>query len=868
MKNRVAIRRLPCVFTLACAFVFFLSASRASATIDSAINLTVWKLFYGLTDAQVNDPVWLAADDDGDGLTNGAELAAGTNPESSTSMVEITATTSDVTSVYLSFPTAKGKLYSVESTNSLDAPQNWTPLQPAVQVTGDGTSKTLAAPRSAGVFYHVAVSDIDTDGDGVSDWAERVTGFDPTTAHTKNSPTDDHTSLTTELPKENVVTITTSAPNAIQPPDAVTAATTTGSFTVSRGGTLNFSSTTVPLTKSGTAIADSDYVALPNSVTFAPKVGVIIVSVVPKYNAARLNNAVVTLQAVPGSGYAVSSPNSASVVISPAGNATGTGLVGDYYNPAAAVLPPNAFVESSIFTASPLKTRTDATIDSSWNSTTLPTTISTSRFAVRWTGLVQPQYTETYYFTVKSDDGAKLWVNGQLIIDKFVSQSNTEWTGAIDLTGGLLYDIKLEYFFTSGSAQTHLNWYSNSQVKQVIPTSRLYPIAATAVPTVVSPQVVYGFVNQPFSFKVVATNAASLSTSYSLGANSGSLPPGLSLNASTGLISGTPTQAGDYQVAIVATNSNGNGSSVLDIKIFDTGNAITREVWTSGVTGSTIADIPTNLAPNSTDTSLQSLEDNTAYADNTAKRLRGYFTAPTTGNYYFWLAASNAAELWIANDNQYATKVRRAWVNAPGTSAEIWNTQTNQKSGWLSLVAGQKYYFEVLHNHGAGTPNDNVSVAYFIDPTGTTANPVANGSGVTPGYLLSPYDYPGVASTTDTLYATNLQPQGVAISTAVGAASLRLSADHTQAVLHFSYSGLSSPRTAYHIHTETVGNNPSQIVFDIDDVDKFHPELKTADGGYIWNIADVGTWTACGNRQCHSHRPDLSQHPHGDLSRG
>jgi hypothetical protein len=110
-------------------------------------------------------------------------------------------------------------------------------------------------------------------------------------------------------------------------------------------------------------------------------------------------------------------------------------------------------------------------------------------------------------------------------------------------------------------------------------------------------------------------------------------------------------------------------------------------------------------------------------------------------------------------------------VNAPGTNAETWNTQSNQKSGWLSLVAGQKYYFEVLHNHGTATPNDNVSVAYFIDPTGTTANPVANNTGVIPGYVLSPYDYPVVASTTDTLYATNLQPQGVAISTAVGAAT-------------------------------------------------------------------------------------------------
>ena len=98
--------------------------------------------------------------------------------------------------------------------------------------------------------------------------------------------------------------------------------------------------------------------------------------------------------------------------------------------------------------------------------------------------------------------------------------------------------------------------------------------------------------NQPFTFNVVATNAITRPDTYSLGANSGPLPPGLSLNASSGLISGTPTQAGDYQVAIVATNTNGVGSSVLDIQILNTGNAMTREIWTSGVTGATIADIP------------------------------------------------------------------------------------------------------------------------------------------------------------------------------------------------------------------------------------------------------------------------------------
>ena len=58
-----------------------------------------------------------------------------------------------------------------------------------------------------------------------------------------------------------------------------------------------------------------------------------------------------------------------------------------------------------------------------------------------------------------------------------------------------------------------------------------------------------------------------------------------------------------------------------------------------------MSDLPLTATPDSTDTTLTTLEDNTAYANNTGERLRGYFTAPVTGNYYFWLAASNAAEL-------------------------------------------------------------------------------------------------------------------------------------------------------------------------------------------------------------------------------
>ena len=49
---------------------------------------------------------------------------------------------------------------------------------------------------------------MDTDGDGVSDWAEKVTGFDPTNANTHGAAQDDHTALTADLAQENVVTVT------------------------------------------------------------------------------------------------------------------------------------------------------------------------------------------------------------------------------------------------------------------------------------------------------------------------------------------------------------------------------------------------------------------------------------------------------------------------------------------------------------------------------------------------------------------------------------------------------------------------------------------------------------------------------------
>lgn len=64
-----------------------------------------------------------------------------------------------------------------------------------------------------------------------------------------------------------------------------------------------------------------------------------------------------------------------------------------------------------------------------------------------------------------------------------------------------------------------------------------------------------GTENVAFSYNIVASNSP---TSYAL--SSGTLPPGVTVNTTTGEIAGTPTTAGSYTFDVTATNSGGTSS--------------------------------------------------------------------------------------------------------------------------------------------------------------------------------------------------------------------------------------------------------------------------------------------------------------------
>lgn len=199
------------------------------------------------------------------------------------------------------------------------------------------------------------------------------------------------------------------------------------------------------------------------------------------------------------------------------------------------------------------------------------TGMNPEQYSIRWTGQVKAPVSGTFYFSTVTDDGTRLWINDDLVIDSWIPQAATFYESVgISMTAGTKYNIKFEYYERGGGEQATLQWRYPSQGVQVIPQAYLFPGTSRATLSYVTGAgavpIDDGIIISDIDSANMASATVSIASNYIsgqdyLGFNSQNGISG-SFDGTTGVLtlSGSATLA-NYQTALQSvTYTNTSGS--------------------------------------------------------------------------------------------------------------------------------------------------------------------------------------------------------------------------------------------------------------------------------------------------------------------
>lgn len=139
----------------------------------------------------------------------------------------------------------------------------------------------------------------------------------------------------------------------------------------------------------------------------------------------------------------------------------GMGLLGEYYTNASLV------GEAALI-------KVDRSIDFNWGLGCPVGLPKNQEFGIRWTGELQAQFTEPYTLYLESDDGARLWLNDELVIDAWQERWLKESQATVNLIAGQRYRLRVEYFDKTEAAAIYFRWSSPSTTRRIVPQSQLF----------------------------------------------------------------------------------------------------------------------------------------------------------------------------------------------------------------------------------------------------------------------------------------------------------------------------------------------------------------------------------------------------------
>ncbi len=781
------------------------------------------------------------ADNDSDGETNESESIAGTNLNDPKDRLGFTDVVQSATTITGTWMTTVGKVYQMQASSSLSG--TW--ANEGAPKDGTGGATTAACPTTGTrMFLRVQVTDKDTDGDGVTDWEEMQVGTNRLAYDSDGDGRSDKEMAAAIAGSANVINVyaTEQWMREGEPKQGMV------TF-VRRGG---FQPLDITFTRSGTATLTSDYTIsnASNTVRFAAGQSMATISLTALADGTLENAETIVMTLNSGAGYSVGTQSAATVTI------VSQGLIGQYFNFSSGTYNFTPAAAGNFDPAQLALTRRDPNINFNWSKTgALPPGVGTGTGAptpqiadddvwgAQWTGFVIPKYTEVYQIVATADRGVAVYFstnpitttnnvnplrisNWSTATPSTVTSANMISSADVStriLEAGRPYYFRVDYrdsATNTDNANIDIRWSSTSQADESIPTSALTSEGFIGTkPVISSPLLTLGLVGAPFTYPITASNTP---TAYA----AEGLPLGLTVNPTTGIISGTiGATPGIYFVTIIASNGGGSDARNLALQVIGTGGTITREVWNTPLAGSGVSTVPVWTVPSTTE-NITSLQTTSNTADNFGDRIRGFLTAPVSGNYQFLVSSDENVELWVSSNKELAHTLKRSWIiNGANTiNPGTYNTQTSQGSFLMKMKAGDSYYFEVIRRETTG--NDHLSVAW-IKPGDTAPE-------IIPSYALTPFSN-SVGGADGTLYIANLSPQAGAATLGRGTALLRVNPAKTTAYLTYTYANLTGSITNQHIHdARSVPGSAGAILFDIDDA------TPAANGEYTWEFIPTG----------------------------
>lgn len=105
----------------------------------------------------------------------------------------------------------------------------------------------------------------------------------------------------------------------------------------------------------------------------------------------------------------------------------------------------------------PVETREEVELDHDWGTGSPAPEVPANRFSARWVRYIDVPTAGSYRFAVTADDGVRLWVDGELLVDDWSVQPAQTTTVDKYLREGV-HELRVDYFENTGLAEVALSW--------------------------------------------------------------------------------------------------------------------------------------------------------------------------------------------------------------------------------------------------------------------------------------------------------------------------------------------------------------------------------------------------------------------------